>query len=125
MSRDGKQIFALGLKERGEVVRFDAKANEFVPFLSCISAFNPTFSRDGNWVAYTSYPDHSLWRSRPDGSDRLQLTYPPTQVYYAFISPDGKRVAYGNRKGEINVISLDGGPSERIVEGDEIGRAHV
>src|SRR5215469_11169832 len=74
MSRDGKQIFAVGAKERGELLRFDAKANEFVPFLSGISAFNPTFSRDGNWVAYTSYPDHALWRSRADGSERLQLT---------------------------------------------------
>src|SRR5215469_16573074 len=117
MSRDGKQIFAVGAKERGELLRFDAKANEFVPFLSGISAFNPTFSRDGNWVAYTSYPDHSLWRSRPDGSDRLQLTYPPMQVYYPFISPDGKQVAYGNVKGEIYVISMDGGPPQRVVEG--------
>ncbi len=32
MSRDGKQIFAVGTKERGELVRFDAKVNEFVPF---------------------------------------------------------------------------------------------
>ena len=64
VSRDGQQIFALGLKERGELVRFDVGANQFVPFLSGISAFNPTFSRDGNWVAYTSDPDHTLWRSR-------------------------------------------------------------
>ena len=118
MSRDGKQIFALGTKERGELVRFDAKANEFVPFLSGISAFNPTFSRDGNWVAYTSYPDHSLWRSRPDGSERLQLTYPPMQVHYSFISPDGKQLVYGNAKGEIYVISMAGGPPQRIVEKD-------
>jgi DNA-binding winged helix-turn-helix (wHTH) protein/WD40 repeat protein len=121
MSRDGKQIFAFGTKERGELVRFDAKANEFVPFLSGISAFNPTFSRDGNWVAYTSYPDHALWRSRADGSERLQLTYPPMQVYYHFISPDGKQVAYGNAKGEIYVISIDGGQPQKIVEKDANG----
>jgi DNA-binding winged helix-turn-helix (wHTH) protein/dipeptidyl aminopeptidase/acylaminoacyl peptidase len=117
-SRDGKQIFALGIKERGELVRFDVRENQFFPFLSGISAFNPTFSRDGNWVAYTSYPDHTLWRSRPDGSERLQLTYPPMQVYYPFISPDGKRVVYGNAKGEIYVIGMDGGPPQRIVEKD-------
>jgi DNA-binding winged helix-turn-helix (wHTH) protein/Tol biopolymer transport system component len=120
MSRDGKQIFAVGAKERGELLRFDAKANEFVPFLSGISAFNPTFSRDGNWVAYTSYPDHALWRSRADGSERLQLTYPPMQVYYSFISPDGKQVAYGNAKGEIYVISIDGGQPQKVVEKDAI-----
>jgi DNA-binding winged helix-turn-helix (wHTH) protein/Tol biopolymer transport system component len=117
-SRDGKQIFALGLKERGELVRFDGRTKQFLPFLSGISAFNPTFSRDGNWVAYTSYPDHTLWRSRPGGSERLQLTYPPMQVYYSFISPDGKRVVYGNVKGETYLISMDGGPPQRILEKD-------
>ena len=121
VSRDGQQIFALGIKERGELVRFDVGANQFVPFLSGISAFNPTFSRDGHWVAYTSYPDHTLWRSRPDGSERLQLTYPPMQVRYSFISPDGKRVVYGNVKGEIYVISMDGGPPEKVVEKDANG----
>ena len=115
-SRDGKQIFALGLKFRGELVRFDVRANQFVPFLSGISAFNPTFSRDGNWVAYASYPDNTLWRSRSDGSERLQLTYPPTQVYLPFISPDGKQVVYGNVKGEIYVISIDGGQPQKVVD---------
>ena len=116
VSRDGQQIFALGIKERGELVRFDVGANQFVPFCSGISAFNPTFSKDGNWVAYTSHPDHTLWRSHPDGSERLQLTYPPMQVHYSFISPDGKQVVYGNAKGEIYVISMDGGPPQRVVE---------
>jgi dipeptidyl aminopeptidase/acylaminoacyl peptidase len=115
-SRDGKQIFAFGIKERGELVRFDVRANQFLPFLSGISAFNPSFSRDGNWVAYTSYPDHALWRSRADGSERLQLTYPPVQAYYPFISPDGKQVVYGNVKGETCMISIDGGPPQRVVE---------
>src|SRR6516162_7900560 len=118
MSRDGKQVFALGTKGRGELVRFATKANQFVPFLSGISAFNPTFSRDGNWVAYASYPDHTLWRSRADGSERLQLTYPPVQVNYPFISPDGKRVVYQNAKGGIYVISIDGGQPQEIVEKD-------
>jgi WD40 repeat protein len=40
------------------------------------------------------------------------------QVYYPFISPDGKRVVYGNVKGEIYVVSMDGGPPQRILEKD-------
>jgi WD40 repeat protein len=39
------------------------------------------------------------------------------QVRYSFISPDGKQVVYGNGKGEIYVISMDGGPPQRVVEG--------
>src|SRR5215831_8669042 len=93
------------------------RMNSFLSFRAS-GPLNPTFSRDGNWVAYTSYPDHALWRSRADGSERLQLTYPPMQVHYSFISPDGKQVVYGNVKGEIYVISMDGGAPQRVVEKD-------
>jgi hypothetical protein len=41
---------------RGELSRYDAKAAQFVSFLSGISADMVTFSRDGQWVAYASYP---------------------------------------------------------------------
>jgi hypothetical protein len=115
-SSDGKQIFAIGTKRRGELVRFDMASRQFVPILSGISAFNPTFSSDGKWVAYTSYPDQTLWRSRTDGTDRLQLTDPPAKASYSFISPDGKQVTYNKPGGEINVISIDGGPPRRIAE---------
>jgi Tol biopolymer transport system component len=51
-SPDGKQIFVLGKKQRGELVRYDMKSRQITPFLSGISAVYPTFSRDGKWVAY-------------------------------------------------------------------------
>ena len=72
-SRDAKQFFAAGAQRRGELVRYDAKTREFLPYLGGISAADPTFSRDGKWMAYMSYPEHALWRSRSDGTDRLQL----------------------------------------------------
>jgi Tol biopolymer transport system component len=115
-SRDGKQIFAIGTKRRGEVVRYDMQSRQFVPFLSGISAIDPNFSRDGKWVAYSSYPDHTLWRSRSDGSDRRQLTYPPMEVGFPFISPDGTKVVFRNARDEIYVISIDGGQPQKIIE---------
>lgn len=114
-SRDGKQIFALGTKQRGELVRYDMKSHQFQPFLSGISATDPTFSRDGKWVAYVTYPDHNLWRSRSDGSERMQLTYPPVDVRFPSISPDGTKVAFHTDKG-IFLISMEGGMPQRIVE---------
>ena len=87
-----------------------------MPFLSGISAMFTTFSRDGNWVAYISYPDHTLWRSRSDGSERKQLTYPPMAVSFPFISPDGTKVAFGTNLNELYVISMDGGAPQRLVE---------
>jgi eukaryotic-like serine/threonine-protein kinase len=120
-SRDGKQLFAIGTKQRGEVVRYDMKSKQFLPFLSGISATDLTFSRDGKWVAYLSYPDHMLWRSRTDGTDRMQLTYPPMGVLLPFISPDGKRIVFGSSRLETYVVSTDGGPPQRIVDRNSVG----
>jgi Tol biopolymer transport system component len=119
-SADGKHIYVIGRKQRGELVRYDRNSQQFVPFLSGISASDATVSNDGRWVAYQSYPDHALWRSRIDGSDRLQLTYSPTYVFYPRISPDGTKVAYGaeDENGITNayVVSMDGGVPTKIVD---------
>ena len=120
-SRDGKQIFAVGMKERGELVRYDRNSKQFLTMLPGIAAFHPTFSRDGEWVAYTSYPDHTLWRSRSDGTEPLQLTLPPAQVFASFISPDGKQVAYSTPAGAVRLISMEGGSPQTIVEKDSYG----
>src|SRR5207249_12082018 len=76
-SKDGKKRFAIGEAQRGEVVRYDKKSGQFLPYLPGISAVHPSFSRDGEWMAYVSYPEGTLWRSKVDGSQRLQLIFPP------------------------------------------------
>jgi DNA-binding winged helix-turn-helix (wHTH) protein/WD40 repeat protein len=119
-SPDGKHIFAIGLKPRGELVRFDSNSQQFVPYLSGISALDATVSHDGKWVTYTSYPDRSLWRSHADGSARLQLTYPPTIVAWPRISPDGTRVAYSSADAScsscVYVLALEGGTPTKVAE---------
>ena len=115
-SRDGKQIFVLGTKQRGELVRYDMKSHQFLPFLSGISATDPTFSRDGKWVAYASYPEHTLWRSRSDGTERMQLTFPPMDVRFPAISPDGTKVAFHTDKNELFVIDMQGGQPQKIAD---------
>jgi serine/threonine protein kinase len=114
-SRDGKQIFAVGSKERGELVRYDMKLHQFLPLLSGISATDATYSNDGKWVAYTSFPDHTLWRSRSDGTEKVQLTFPPMEVSEPFISPDGTKVAFASDR-EVFLTSIEGGPPAKIVE---------
>src|SRR5437667_8291219 len=79
-SKDGKKLFVIGMQLRAELVRYDFKSGEFVPYLGGISAGELDFSRDGKSVAYVSYPDDTLWRSRLDGAERLRLTYPPQRT---------------------------------------------
>jgi len=112
LSRDGKTIFAIGTKLRTEWYRYDLTTKTTVPFDVGPSAFNPAFSSDGKWVAYSS-PEGSLWRSRADGSDRLQLTFPPVAIWSLSMSPDGKSVAYGTREGTF-IVSIDGGLPRKI-----------
>ena len=88
-STDGKKLFVVVRTDRGELTRYDLKSGRFEPFLGGISAEYVSFSKDGQWVAYVSYPEGTLWRSRADGSERLQLTYPPSQV----LNPAGPRTA--------------------------------
>jgi len=113
-SRDGKRVFAIGRRNRGELVRFDMRTKQFVPFMGGISAIDPTFSRDGQWVADTLSADHTSWRSRANGTLRLQLTYPPMEVSFPSISPDGEDVSFFTPDHENYVVSLDGGSPRKV-----------
>jgi dipeptidyl aminopeptidase/acylaminoacyl peptidase len=64
-------------------------------------------------MAYASYPDRTLWRIRPDGTEKTQLTYPPMEAVYLYISPDGSKVAFGNR-GKLFVVNSDGSNQQEI-----------
>jgi eukaryotic-like serine/threonine-protein kinase len=121
-SKDGKQLFALGEQDRAELVRYDSKSGQFIPFLSGISAGHVEFSRDGQWVTYVSYPENTLWRSKVDGSERLQLTYAPEIVVGPRWAADGKRIAFtGFEVGKpwtVYIVSVDGGTPEPALAED-------
>src|SRR5262249_38772801 len=72
-SSDGKKLFVRGTQPRAELVRYDSRTKRFVPYLSGISVGDVDISRDGKWVTYVTLPENTLWRSKLDGTDRLQL----------------------------------------------------
>jgi dipeptidyl aminopeptidase/acylaminoacyl peptidase len=113
---DGKRIFAIGEQSRGELERFDAKSGQFVPYLAGVSASDVGFSRDGQWVAYVTYPEGVLWRSRIDGSDKLQLTRPPFYPGNPLWSADGKKILFEGESGKNEgayVVAAEGGGAPR------------
>jgi eukaryotic-like serine/threonine-protein kinase len=117
-STDGRKLFVAASQGRGELVRYDPKAAQFVPYMSGVSAGELDFSRDGKWVVYVSYPDGALWRSQADGSDRLQLTYPNGVDALPRWSPDGSQIAYVSlRTGlpwKIFMVSAQGGAPQEV-----------
>jgi len=121
-SADGRRLYVIGVQQRGELVRYDPKSKQFQPFLSAIWAEQLDFSRDGQWVAYVLYPEGSLWRSKLDGSERLQLTFAPTQVSRRV----GLRTASGSlfrpprpaSPSNIYSVAADGGNPEPLTAGE-------
>jgi len=115
----GRKLFVQGVQQRGELVRYDAATKQFVPFLGGISASEVTFSSDGKWVTYITVPDYQLWRSRVDGSERLQLTYPPAVASLPSWSPDGTQIAYIatqlGKRWKIFLVSAQGGSPEELL----------
>ncbi|MGO4879401.1 MAG: winged helix-turn-helix domain-containing protein [Bryobacteraceae bacterium] len=114
---DGQKVFFAVGKENRELVSFDAKRNVFLPFLSGAPVRDVAFSKDGRWVAYQTIPESALWRSRADGTERMQLTSPPLGISSPRWSPDGQRIAieaYPREVGQVFVIPSGGGALERI-----------
>lgn len=95
-SKDGKHLFAVGMVTRGEVVRYDGHSRQWTPLLSGVSADYLTYSNDGQWIAYVTFPDGALWRSAADHSQRLQLTQASDQMKAALPrwSPDDSEILY-------------------------------
>ena len=122
-SKDGKEIFAIGTSPQAEVVRYDSRVSEFIPYLPGISAESLAFSPDGQWVTYASYPDGLLWRSRVDGSERLQLTFPPLRAELPRWSHDAKQIVFSAKLPDsvynIFLISSEGGTPQRILPSEQ------
>lgn len=119
---DGRRLLVGGIQPRIEIIRYDARSKLFDPFLAGISAEGLDFSRDGNWVAYVGYPEGTLWRSRLDGNQRLQLTTPPMYANLPRWSPDGKQIAFmayqPGQPQQIFVMRANGGPPEQVTNGE-------
>ncbi len=117
-ARDGHTIYAMGgLSQQIDVVRFDPASHQFRPAVPGFNVTEVEFSPDHQWVLYSNWTQ--LWRSRPDGSDRLQLaavTSATPAIVAAHWSPDSNHILFESRdsgKGTIFTVSSAGGPPQQ------------
>lgn len=116
----GRTIYAIGWQLRGEVVARDGVSGVFSPLegLGSLSAEGLSYSRDGRWVAYVSYPGGELWRSTRNGEEKLQLSRSPMEVADARWSPNGRQILFSGvapgRAPRSYVVSADGGAPRPI-----------
>jgi Tol biopolymer transport system component len=123
-SKDGKRIFAIGAQPRCEIMRYDGKS-AFAPYFNGGSVRDLAFSADGKWVAYVSVPEGQLWRSRVDGSEKLQLTSAGLFAALPRWSPDGKQIVFMGQSLRTDflayLISSDGTGLRELIPGAAVG----
>ena len=117
------EAFVVGSIPRAELVKYVPQTAELVPYLSGISAEGVETSRDGQWLAYTLFPEGTLWRSNITGTERVQLTFPPMRAFLPRWSPDGKQIAFiGTVAGDhwtTYVIPAQGGVARQMIPGND------
>ena len=125
VSLDGKRFFVGGGHLSGELVRYDPTSRQFVLFLGGIPATNVSFSRDGKWMAYITVPGYALWRSRVDGSEKMQLTSSSGNnlSLLPHWSPDGRQIAFISKSSaekpwKIFLVSANGGSPIQLLPED-------
>ena len=89
------------------------------------SAWGPSWSKDGRWLAFIVGPpfasdvvDVDIWKIRSDGTGLVSLT-PDSAANDALpdFSPDGRRIVFRSRRGgnaDIYVMNADGGELRRL-----------
>jgi Tol biopolymer transport system component/DNA-binding winged helix-turn-helix (wHTH) protein len=125
-SRDGHAIYAMGgLSEQIDVVDYDPATHQFKPVMPGFGVKELAYSPDRQWVFYNDW--NHLWRSRPDGSDRLQLAGAPLfpGPHFARWSPDSKQILFNSPIGdkpEIYLVSAAGGAPQKLLPPSLPGR---
>ena len=118
-SSDGRKLFVIGDLPRGELVRYDTKSDRLVPFMQGLSIEHVDFSGDGEWATYVSYPEGTLWRSRVDGTQRLQLTSSPMRTAGPRWSPNQKRIVFSaalpRQPWKTYLIPVEGGSAQELI----------
>lgn len=92
--RSGTRIFALGTHPQYQLMRFDAGTDKSVRILEDAGATDVDYSPDGEWIVYALRQNGTLWKSRKDGSGRLELTSTSPGAYAPSWSPNGKQILF-------------------------------
>jgi Tol biopolymer transport system component/DNA-binding winged helix-turn-helix (wHTH) protein len=118
-----QRVFFIGNTAQYELLRAMPRSSAFTALDQNLSAAAlAQYSPDGKWVAWLNVADNSLWRSRVDGSQRIELTSPPFRIFTMKWSPDDQRLAVmGEEPGKpwkIYLIDADGGKLKPVLSED-------
>jgi len=121
-ARAGSALFVLGRLQQGAMQVFDLRTRSFSPYLRGLPATDFVVSPNREWIAYTEYPSGYLWKSRLDGSEKLQLTH--SIAVMEQWSPDSKSLVFTDWF-KLYRVSAEGGIPETLVAGNDDNQQEV
>jgi Tol biopolymer transport system component len=83
----------------------------------------PTFSPDGNYIAFTRNSGETLWVMRSDGTEARRVTHTAGTMVALSWSPDGKKILYyrSDSPSGIWVVNADGSSPRSLLEEEAVG----
>ncbi len=122
-SADPRRFFLVGIaNEQNELLRVSRNKLSFSSVFGSTEGRAASISPQGDWLAVI-LGDWTLWRSRPDGTQRTELAM-DLMAYKAFPnwSPNGHWIVFQGAKigrpSNLYKVSVDGGPSEELLPND-------
>ena len=116
---NGTRVYAIGSHSEYQLLRIDPKTLTKTAMLSESGATDMDFSLDGQWVVYAAREDGTLWKSRIDGSNRVQLMAGATGAFAPHWSPDQKQILFTgfllDKQPRLYVVSTQGGSPKTVL----------
>jgi DNA-binding winged helix-turn-helix (wHTH) protein/Tol biopolymer transport system component len=118
----GTRMFAIGSHNEYQLLRIDPKTLTKTAMLAESGATDMDFSLDGQWVVYAARENGTLWKSRIDGSNRVQLMAGATGAFAPHWSPDQKQILFTgfllDKQPRLYVVSAQGGSPKTVLPMD-------
>jgi Tol biopolymer transport system component/DNA-binding winged helix-turn-helix (wHTH) protein len=116
---NSNRILVIGSHNEYQLLRIDPRNNAKTAMLAESGATDMDFSLDGQWVVYAARENGTLWKSRIDGSGKVQLTAAATGAFAPHWSPDQKQILFTgfllDRQPRLYVVSAQGGSPQSVL----------
>lgn len=124
-TKDGRRLLISGASDdQSELLTLARDKKAFSPMINIPVVYKANLSSKGDWLALI-LPGWTLWRSRTDGSERIQLAADfPGGADSPRWSPDGSRIVFQGRSQDrpwnIYLVNANGGASQELLPNDQV-----
>jgi Tol biopolymer transport system component/DNA-binding winged helix-turn-helix (wHTH) protein len=125
---EGMRVFALGTHPEYQLVRYDATTHKSTRLLEDAGATTVAYSPDEQWIVYALRQNGTLWKSRKDGTGRVELTSTPPGAFAPSWSPDGKKILFTafllGKQPQLYLVPSEGGAPRPVLPRGMTGATH-